>query len=347
MIKGDTINIISEFAVTSEYFLHVKIDKFGKITSSDPNIGPIPTVFDLKEKLTYFADCFLSSDWTKYEVLRIKAQKNAYQSFVIDLQKINYPEQDTVPTKWEFFFVNGDFDTCFGIGHLTAINKFYDVRIGQFFDQNSEKKELLNSLLEDCFIGFWEFDINTKIKTMSKGLEQMLGYSENELSKGDRVLWQKHIHPEDLPNLIQDLSQYFKVSGNMPFKKEFRIFSKTNQTIWALGFGKTIKWSSKGLPIKVLGCIIDVSDRKRQELWLKEHQHFLKELAFEQSHLLRARVANILGVLDLLGAEPKNDESKKLIGFIKDETKKLDQALKKSIKESVRKNQSLEPKLPL
>jgi signal transduction histidine kinase len=120
--------------------------------------------------------------------------------------------------------------------------------------------------------------------------------------------------------------------------------SKNNQTIWALGFGKTTRWSKQGIPLKVLGCIVDISDKKKQEIWVKEHQLFLEELAFEQSHSLRARVANILGILDLLEVEIKSDESKKLIDLIKDETKRLDQALKKSIKESVAKNQSLEIK---
>ncbi len=345
MIKDESIGALSEIAITSEYFLHVTIDKFGKILSSDAGIGPIPTLFDHKAKPLTFSDCFLATDWAKYETQRIKAWKSSHQSFVVDLQKINHPELDSIPTKWEFFFISKDYGTCLGIGHPIKINKPYNIGIGEFFDQKSGEKELLESLLEDRFIGFWEFDIHTKTDTLSQGLGQMLGYSEKELTMGEKISWHKHIHMEDFPNLMRELNQYFKTAGNVPFRKEFRLISKNNQTIWALGFGKPITWSAEGLPKKVLGCIIDISDRKRQEIWLKEHQHFLKELAFEQSHSLRARVANILGVLDLLDAEPKNKEAQKLIDLIKGETKMLDQALKKSIKESVRKNQSLEVKL--
>jgi PAS domain S-box-containing protein len=344
MIKGETIDALSEFAITSDYFLHVTIDKAGKIISADSDLGPIPTLFDRKEKPIYFADCFLSSDWAKYETQRIKAWKNSHHSFVVDLHKINHPELDTVPTKWEFFFISEDFGTCLGVGHLLPNSKPYNIGVGDFFDHKSGEKELLDCLLEDQLIGFWEFDLNTKIDNISQGIGQMLGYSEEEIATGDRISWQKHVHPEDLPGLLRDLSQYLKTSDNVPFRKEFRIYTKNNQLIWALGFGKTLHRSKQGLPVKLLGCIVDISDKKKQELWLKEHQHFLKELAFEQSHSLRARVANILGVLDLLEAEPNNDESKKLINLIKDETKRLDQSLKKSIKESVAVNKSLDIK---
>jgi PAS domain S-box-containing protein len=344
MINGETIDAISEFAITSDYFLHVTVEKSGKVISSDSSLGPIPTLFDRKEKSIYFTDCFLTSDWTKYETQRIKAWKNSQKSFVVDLKKINHPELDTVPTKWEFFFISEDFGTCLGIGHPFPSSKPFNIGIGDFFDQKLGEKELMDSLLEDKIIGFWEFDLKSNTYNISEGLGQMLGHSEKELEKGEKILWQQHVHPEDLPGLLRELSQYLKTSGNDPFRKEFRLSSMNNQTIWALGFGKTTRWSKQGIPLKVLGCIVDISDKKKQEIWMKEHQLFLKKLAFEQSHSLRARVANILGVLDLLEAETKSDESKKLIDIIKDETKQLDQSLKKSITESVAKNQSLEIK---
>jgi hypothetical protein len=51
----------------------------------------------------------------------------------------------------------------------------------------------------------------------------MLGYSEQDLEKGDKIILQKHIHTEDLPGRLRDLNQYFNTSGNLPFRKEFRV----------------------------------------------------------------------------------------------------------------------------
>lgn len=345
MIKRKTIDALNEFSNTTEYFLHVTIGKSGKIISSDAGLGPSATLFDSKEKPIYFEDCFLSSDWSKYEAQRIKARKNSHNSFVVNLKKISEPDLTLVPTTWEFFFTSEDSEACLGIGHPLSITKPYNIGIGDFFDQKLGGSELLDSLLEDKIIGFWEYDIKTNTYNLSHGLSQIIGQSNKELTKGKANFWQQHIHPEDLPGLLSDFNQYFKTTGSLPFRKEFRLSSKNDEPIWVLGFGKTTKWSKKEIPLKVIGCIVDISDRKVQEDWMKEHQLFLKELAFEQSHSLRARVANILGVLDLIEAESTSDDSKKLIDMLKDEAKQLDQSLKKSIIESVAKNQSFETRL--
>ncbi|WP_057938676.1 PAS domain-containing protein [Algoriphagus resistens] len=341
MNNYDAIQALRHLTVVSDYFLQVTLDKTGRIITPDPSIGPIPSYFDKdnKEKPIYFSDCFVASNWGKYESQRIKAWKKSHRSFTVSLQKIIYPQGDVIDTKWEFFFTTKDFGTCLGIGHPVT----QPMGLGDFFDSaTGEGKEIIDSILEDKLLGFWEFDLTKKGNKISNGLGQMLGYTQGELLGTSAISWQEHIHPEDFPTLLSDLGNHFKTPGNIPFKKEFRINQKNNQTIWALGFGKTIEWSTIGRPIKILGCILDISDRKKQEIWLKEHHFFLKELAFEQSHTLRARVANILGILEILDSEPQYNESKRLVQLIKNETKLLDHSLKKSIKESVKKNKSLE-----
>lgn len=342
MNNWDAIQVLGKLAVTSEYFLQVTIDKSGNVLSSDSGIGPIPSLFDHKEKPLHFSDCFLSSEIAKYENQRIKAWRNSHQSFIVDLQKINHLDGTISLTKWEFFFISEDFGTCMGIGHLIDPIRPYNIGLGELFDRSGEENDLVDSLLEDKLLGFWEFDYFQKADNISQGLAQMLGYSQIESTEKRNISWQNHIHPEDYSGLVKDLSKHFQTSGNIPFKKEFRIFSKGNETLWVVGYGKTIQWSEEGKPIRILGCILDTTEKKKQQLWLNEHHFFLKDLAFHQSHSLRARVANILGILEILDSEPQSSESKKLVHLIKNETKQLDAALKKSIKESVQKNQSFE-----
>ncbi|WP_192085864.1 PAS domain-containing protein [Algoriphagus sp. Y33] len=339
----DAIQALSHLAVVSDYYLQVTIDNTGKILSPHPSFGQPPTFFENKEKTIYFSDCFEASNWEIYENKRIKAWRNSSKSFTVSLQKKTSSEGDLVNTKWEFFFLTEEFDICLGIGHPDPSPMPYSLGLGNFFESDtSEGKEIIDSILEDKLLGFWEFDLAKKSDKISQGFGQILGYTQDELAGTTLISWDKHIHPEDYTYLLHDLGNHFKSSGNTPFKREFRINRKTDQTIWALGFGKTIEWSTEGHPTKILGCILDISDRKKQEIWVKEHHYFLKELAFEQSHTLRARVANILGIVDILESEPQNAESNRLVQLIKNETKLLDQSLKKSIKESVQKNMSLE-----
>jgi len=341
MNNYDAIQALTHLTIGSEYYFQVSLDNTGKILSFHSGIDKASTFLVNKEKSFIFSDCFLASNWSEYESQRMKAWKASRQSFTVELDKIIDPEGGTVSTKWEFFFSSEDGDLCLGIGHPIASISTSAISLVDFFNSSlSDNKDLLENLFEDKLLGFWEFDLKNKTDVISQGLGRMLGYSQEELKEIDDIPWQQHIHSADLPSLSNDLKHHYQTTGNTPFKKEFRITTKDNQTIWVLGFGKTIEWSDSGLPIKTLGCLVDISERKKQEIWRREHHFFLKELAFEQSHSLRARVANILGILEILDSEPQNMESKNLVQMIKNEAHLLDQSLKESIRESVSKNQS-------
>lgn len=342
MQDWDAIQVLGQLAITSEYFLQVTLDKSGKVLSSDSGLGPVPTLFDSQEKPLFFNDCFLPSDWSKYENQRIKAWKSSHQSFMVDLQKINHPEGTTQLTKWEFFFISQDFGTCLGMGHPVEPMHPYNLGLGEFIDGTGGKNEIIDSLLENKLLGFWDFSPEEKQDYISNGLAQMLGYTAEEISSSEPISWQKHIHPEDLSGLLNYLTLHFKNPGSIPFRREFRVISKGNQTTWVIGFGKTTKWDDHGVPLRIQGLLIDITEKKKQELWMREHHYFLRDLAFQQSHSLRARVANILGVLEIMDTEQQTPESRKLLDIIWKETQLLDQSLKKSIKESVSQNESWE-----
>lgn len=337
-----SIHLLETLVLSSDYFLQITLDKSGRAVSAHAGIGPVPSLFDSKEKDIFFSDCFLSSDWSKYEIQRQKAWKNNHHSFTVDLQKINHPEGSTTLTKWEFFFISDDFGSCLGIGHPIEPLKPYSLGIGEFIEGTNQSNEILNSILENKLLGFWDFDPRKKEEYLSNGLAHILGYSQKEIEKNGKISWKKHIHPEDYFEVLKALGEQVHTSGEAPFKKEFRLISKGKQTLWVMGFGRTSHWDHDGRPSKIQGLLIDITEKKKQEIWLKEHHYFLRDLAFNQSHSLRARVANILGILEILDLENNSLETRKLLSIVKKETQLLDSSLKKSIKESVQQNETWE-----
>ncbi|MBC6366652.1 PAS domain-containing protein [Algoriphagus sp. AK58] len=342
MQDTESIQSLGNLALSSDYFLQITLAKSGKVLSSHSGLGPIPSLFDSKEKEISFSDCFLSSDWPKFESQRLKAWKTNHHSFTVDLQKINYPEGTSTPTKWEFFFISQESGTCIGLGHPVEPLRPYQLGIGEFIDGTSQSNEIIDSLLESKLLGFWDLDPQNRQEYISDGLAHVLGYSSKEIEKANKISWQKHIHPEDYPDLVKGLTQQLKSGGDFPFKREFRLITKGNQLLWVISFGRTTEWDKEGNPVKIQGILIDITEKKKQEIWLKEHHYFLKDLAFQQSHSLRARVANILGIMEILELEDHSLETRKLLGIIKKETQLLDSSLKKSIKESVQQNESWE-----
>ncbi|GAA0879515.1 hypothetical protein GCM10009119_24830 [Algoriphagus jejuensis] len=342
MQNWGSIQVLGKLVITSEYFLQVTFDKAGTALTFSSGIGPMPTVLAQEEKPIRFEDCFLASDWPKFENQRNRAWKNNRQSFMVDLHKIAHPKDSTVLCRWEFFFVSEDFGTCLGLGHPEDPFSSFDLGLDEFIDNTTNSNELLDIVLESKLLGFWEFDLKKTTGHISDELAHVLGYGVEDFNNINNISWKKHIHPEDLPAVSEKLALYLSATGNAPFREEFRITTKDKLVIWVIGFGKTTKWDDEGRPLKMQGLFIDITEKKKQEILMQEHHLFLRDLAFQQSHSLRARVANILGVLQILETANQTPESKELLDILKNESKLLDQSLKKSIKESVLQNKSLE-----
>lgn len=342
MDSWKSIQVLGQMAVKSEYFLQITLDKSGQVISGDSGLGPVPTLFDHQDRPIYFSDCFLSSDWSRYESQKIKAWKNNQPSFFVELNKINHPDKTSSVTKWEFFFLSEDFGTCLGIGHPTESPKGYQMGLGDFIDRDSNQNEIVDSLLENKLLSFWRYDKNNFNDQISPSLAQILGYQPDDLENLSHFSWQQHVHPEDLSEVKEALKNHLMTRGNLPFRAELRIVAKNEQVRWVIAYGKTSVWSKNGYPQIIQGVLLDNHEKKKQELWMREHHFFLRDLAFQQSHSLRARVANIRGILEIMESEDLSTDARKLLNILKQESKMLDNSLKKSIKESVQQNETWE-----
>ena len=72
---------------------------------------------------------------------------------------------------------------------------------------------------------------------------------------------------------------------------------------------------------------------------LAQQNQFLKELTFNQSHLMRSNLANIMGILKVMQPKKSPAELPELLALLKEEAFKLDKALQDSIHSSSSLNQ--------
>ena len=342
MQTRENIQALDKLLGRSEYFLQVTLDESGTILASSTGMEPVTSSFNRRENPLRFGDCFLVSDWPKYEAKRLHAWNNKRGSFMVDLQKINHAGDSATLSRWEFFFVSHDFGVCHGVGHPEDPLHNFDFGSREFFQDSNSSKELLDTILESKLLGFWELAVESTTDFMSNGLAQVLGYQLNDFKSPVKISWRNHIHAEDSAKISQKLTRHFASRGREIFHEEFRINTKNDITLWVIGFGKTIRWDDAERPIKIQGLFLNITEKKKQELLMREYHSFLRDLAFQQSHSLRARVANILGILQILDTENQAPESRKLLEILKDESKMLDESLKKSIKESVLQDETLE-----
>ncbi|MDD1678956.1 MAG: PAS domain S-box protein [Methanomicrobiales archaeon] len=96
---------------------------------------------------------------------------------------------------------------------------------------------------------------------MSDSLNQFLGY-EGQNVLYDKQFWNKKIHPEDREEFLQGVLPALYEKGNIA--AEYRMKQRSGLYLWVYD-GMRLVRDSPGKPRSVVGCWIDITERKRME----------------------------------------------------------------------------------
>ncbi|TVQ24104.1 MAG: PAS domain S-box protein, partial [Leptolyngbya sp. DLM2.Bin15] len=136
---------------------------------------------------------------------------------------------------------------------------------------------LLEQVLDVILAGYWDWNIPVHQEYLSPGLKRMFGYEDHELPNTPEA-WQNLIVPEDLPGVLACFERHVQSHGEEPFYNEVRYRHKDGSTVWVMCSGQVIEWDDRGQPLRMVGCHIDISDRKHLELELQESKATLQDI---------------------------------------------------------------------
>jgi len=142
--------------------------------------------------------------------------------------------------------------------------------------------KLLESVLEVVLAGYWDWDIPGDREYLSPTFKRMFGYEDDELRNAP-ASWQQIIFAEDLLLVFAAVNQHFQSHGQVPFSQEVRYHHKNGSTVWVICSGKVIEWDADGNPSRMIGCHIDITNRKLAEQALQEKEERW-QLALEGSN---------------------------------------------------------------
>ncbi|MDB9313959.1 PAS domain S-box protein [Spirulina sp. CS-785/01] len=129
-------------------------------------------------------------------------------------------------------------------------------------EQVDRELQLLENILEVVLGGYWDWNIPNNQEYLSPGFKRILGYEDHELTNSPET-WQTLIFPEDLTKVLQTFDSHIQSQGQEPFYNEVRYRHKDGSTVWVICYGQVIEWDSQGNPLRMIGCHIDISDRKQ------------------------------------------------------------------------------------
>jgi PAS domain S-box-containing protein len=185
----------------------------------------------------------------------------------------------------------------------------------------SDEKDILNRRLllatQSAGMGIWEWDIQNDILTWDDAI-RMLYKLDDTIYESPFEAWTERIHPADKLRVAEDIQN--AVKGLKEYNTEFRITNDDGSVRHIKATGNVVRGVG-GQPVKMIGANWDVTTRKLAEAErakitddLLQRNKRMDHFSHIVSHNLRAPVATILGLAELL--EYENEQTSDMVNII-------------------------------
>lgn len=150
------------------------------------------------------------------------------------------------------------------------------------------ERTILEDIFESTLAGYWDWDIAHNREYLSPTFKKMFGYDDHEL-ENKPITWKKIVHKDDLKMMIDLYDQHVKSKGKIAYYSEVRYQHKNGSTVWVVCAGRVVDWSDTGEPLRMVGCHIDISERKKIEEELKKYRLNLEDIIEERTTELKEK----------------------------------------------------------
>jgi PAS domain S-box-containing protein len=143
-----------------------------------------------------------------------------------------------------------------------------------------ESNNRLMVILENTPIAIWDWDLKTDRWYATQNYYSMLGY-EPEKDFQDRKIWLNRIHPDDR-QMVNDKIAIILNHNDENYSYEARMLHADGSYRWQTVIGQVVERDASHKTSRLIGVRLDVNDRKKIELELRESEERFKVL-FEKA----------------------------------------------------------------
>ncbi len=160
--------------------------------------------------------------------------------------------------------------------------------------QLEENEQRLRLALEAANQGLYDLNLRTGNALVSPHYAQILGYDPEHFSETHQR-WLERIHPEDQERVEEVYQAYIRGEIHQ-YQVECRQRTMAGEWKWILSLGKIVEWDGLGQPLRMLGTLTDITERKQAEAQIENLAYYDALTQLPNRRLFLDRAENVLSL---------------------------------------------------
>ena len=253
---------------------------------------------------------------------------------------LNDPKQDFVHTEYRFRRADGSYAHFIDSGFIIRDAKGKPVRLVGASSDISDLKTKEDALKEAnrryklamkaTKEMIWDWDLVKNKIDRSKSFAKISGYDKRKDFR-QPGFWFSKVHPEDRQRVEQSLEDALKDRLTRKWREEYRLIKPDGKIVYIVDRGFIVR-DLEGKAIRMVGSALDATESRTAIKRIKHQNRLLREIAWEQSHLVRAPLTRLMGLLDFFEMEDFEEMSREsILQHIKNSALEMDDILRRIV----------------
>ena len=160
---------------------------------------------------------------------------------------------------------------------LSVLNEQLETAVKQRTAELYQNEERFAVAMRSANDGLWDWDLLTDRVYYSPRWKSMLGYAADELAPSLET-WASMVHPDDKEEVLQKVKNYLSEEAD-EFEVEMRMRHKSGGYIFIRSRAFKMLSKSTGEATRLIGTHVDISDKKRSEIFDQRTTNILEMIA--------------------------------------------------------------------